>query len=41
MGQGSVGKTSLIQRILYDAFNQEQTKTEGISIDHWQVKIKI
>jgi internalin A len=38
VGQGSVGKTSLVQRILNGTFDQNQTKTEGISINQWQVK---
>lgn len=37
LGQGSVGKTSLVQRILHGTFDQNQTKTEGISINRWQV----
>lgn len=38
VGQGSVGKTSLIQQILHSTFNPNQTKTEGISIIQWQVQ---
>ncbi|HEU0293259.1 MAG TPA: COR domain-containing protein [Anaerolineales bacterium] len=38
LGQGSVGKTSLVQRILHSTFDQNQTKTEGISINQWQVE---
>jgi internalin A len=34
VGQGSVGKTSIIKRILQDGFNTQETKTEGISINH-------
>jgi internalin A len=37
IGQGSVGKTSLVQRILYGAFDPGQNKTEGISINQWEV----
>ena len=37
VGQGSVGKTSLVQQILHGTFDQNQTKTEGISINQWQV----
>jgi internalin A len=37
VGQGSVGKTSIIQRILHDTFDQNQNKTEGISISQWMV----
>jgi small GTP-binding protein len=37
VGQGSVGKTSLIQRITKNKFDLLQQKTDGISIKHWQV----
>jgi len=37
VGQGSVGKTSLVEQILHGTFDQNQTKTEGISINQWQV----
>lgn len=38
VGQGSVGKTSLIQQILYGTFDRHQTKTEGISINQWLIE---
>lgn len=38
LGQGAVGKTSILQRILHGTFDQNQTKTEGISINQWQVQ---
>ncbi len=38
VGQGSVGKTSLVTRILQGTFDPNQTKTEGISINQWQVE---
>ncbi len=37
VGQGSVGKTSLVQQILHGTFDQNQTKTEGISINQWAI----
>ncbi len=37
VGQGSVGKTSLIRRIITETFDVSETKTEGIAITHWQV----
>ena len=37
VGQGSVGKTSLVNRLLHDRFNPQENKTEGISIQPWQV----
>jgi internalin A len=38
IGQGFVGKTSLIKRILHQKHNPDETKTEGISIEHWHVQ---
>jgi small GTP-binding protein len=35
VGQGSVGKTSLVQQIIHGMFDQNQNKTEGISINEW------
>lgn len=37
VGQGSVGKTSLIKQIHSGCFNSEETKTEGISIVHFKL----
>ena len=37
VGQGSVGKTSLVNRLLHDKFNPHENKTEGISIQPWRV----
>jgi len=37
VGQGSVGKTSLVRRLTLNEFDLNETKTEGISIDHIQV----
>jgi internalin A len=38
VGQGSVGKTSLVQQIIHGTFDQNQTKTEGILLTKWQVR---
>ncbi len=38
IGQGSVGKTSLVQKIILDVFDPNQTKTEGIAINKWQIE---
>ena len=40
VGQGSVGKTSLVRRLVKGDFASNETKTEGISINHWQVPSK-
>jgi internalin A len=39
VGQGAVGKTSLVNRLLDDAFDPEEKKTEGISIRQWQLDV--
>lgn len=35
VGQGGVGKTSLVKRLVEGAFNPEQTKTDGVSVKKW------
>ena len=37
VGQGSVGKTSLFQRLVNNEFEPNQGKTEGIAIKQWSV----
>jgi small GTP-binding protein len=37
VGQGSVGKTSLVKRLTSGIFDPNETKTDGIAIDHWEV----
>ena len=39
VGQGSVGKTSLVKRLLKGEFDPHEEKTEGIEIEEWQVKV--
>ena len=39
MGLGSVGKTSLVNRLLHDRFDPQENKTEGINIQHWPIQI--
>jgi internalin A len=40
VGESSVGKTSLVQRIGQHKFDPNQIKTEGISITSWQTQIE-
>jgi internalin A len=40
VGQGSVGKTSLVKQITQRVFNPDEHKTEGIDIHKWIVPIK-
>lgn len=37
VGQGSVGKTSLVRRLVENRFNPHENKTEGIDIKQWGV----
>lgn len=39
VGQGKVGKTSLVNRLTRDEFNPQEHKTEGIAIHPWQVQV--
>ncbi len=38
VGQGSVGKTSLVNRLLHDAYDPDEGKTEGIDIQSWELE---
>ncbi len=39
VGQGAVGKTSLINRLVTNSFDQNETKTQGIDIKNWTIPI--
>jgi internalin A len=39
VGQGSVGKTSLIERLLYDRFDRHQRQTDGLDVRTWSVHV--
>ena len=39
VGEGSVGKTSLIQRLLHGRFQMDERITEGINVEQWQVQV--
>ena len=39
VGQGSVGKTSLVKRLIDNDFNPQENKTEGINIRKWQIPV--
>jgi internalin A len=39
LGQGSVGKTSLVKGLMGGKFNPRENKTEGIDIQKWQVAV--
>lgn len=38
VGDGSAGKSSLIERVLHDSFVQGKTQTNGIFIENWELK---
>lgn len=40
VGEGSVGKTSLIKRLVYDEFDQHEDITEGIEITRWRLGLQ-
>jgi internalin A len=37
VGQGGVGKTSLVNRLLDNTYNPQENKTEGIAIRNWSI----
>jgi hypothetical protein len=37
VGDGSAGKSSLIERVMYNNFEQGKSQTNGIFIEHWQL----
>lgn len=37
VGRGGVGKTSVVNRLLFDRFNPDEAKTEGITISEWTI----
>ncbi|MEM8808649.1 MAG: COR domain-containing protein [Cyanobacteria bacterium P01_G01_bin.38] len=39
VGQGSVGKTSLIKRLIDNQFNPNQAQTDGLSVRDWSVHV--
>lgn len=41
VGQGSVGKTSLVQRLLFNDFKPDQNTTKGIQISSWYINLEL
>ena len=37
VGQGGVGKTSLVKRLMHNSFDAQETKTEGIALHQWHI----
>ncbi len=40
VGRAEVGKSSLLNRLLHNEFNEKQNTTDGIIIEEWQVKLE-
>jgi internalin A len=40
VGRGGVGKTSLVNRLLFDRFDKDEKKTEGICISEWKLRLR-
>jgi len=38
VGRGGVGKTSIVNRLLFDRFERDEKKTEGIRITEWKLQ---
>ncbi|MFM9265713.1 leucine-rich repeat domain-containing protein [Tychonema sp. BBK16] len=39
VGQGSVGKTSLINRLTHNQYNPSEPQTDGLNITNWQITV--
>ena len=39
VGQGSVGKTSLINRLTHNKYNPNESQTDGLNITEWQITV--
>ncbi len=39
IGQGSVGKTSLINRLINDQYNPNESQTDGLTVSDWSITV--
>lgn len=39
IGQGSVGKTSLVERLIRNKYDQNQSQTDGLNVEPWNVEV--
>ncbi|MBW4425249.1 MAG: leucine-rich repeat domain-containing protein [Nostoc desertorum CM1-VF14] len=39
IGQGSVGKTSLIKRLIHNEYDEKQPQTDGLNVETWNVQV--
>jgi internalin A len=40
VGRGDVGKTSLVNRLLFNRFNKNEERTPGIAISEWKIRLR-
>jgi internalin A len=40
IGQGSVGKTSLIERLIRNQYDKNQSQTDGLNVETWNVQVE-
>jgi internalin A len=40
VGQGSVGKTSLIERLIRNQYDKNQPQTDGLNVETWNVQVE-
>ena len=39
VGQGNVGKTSLMERLIRDQYDKNQCQTDGLNVENWNVEV--
>ena len=39
VGRGGVGKTSIVKRLIYDDFDKDEERTQGINITEWNISL--
>jgi internalin A len=39
VGQGAVGKTSLKKQLIHNQFDQNESKTDGLEVEYWPIKV--
>ena len=39
VGQGSVGKTSLMERLIRDQYDKNQPQTDGLNVEPWEIQV--
>ncbi|MEO1395444.1 MAG: COR domain-containing protein [Cyanobacteria bacterium J06634_5] len=39
IGQGSVGKTSLVKRLLHGTYNPNESQTDGLNVTNWTIEV--